>query len=362
MNLHIVPDSKYTNTFCANLIELGILQNNKVIVRSNKKPKYLTPDLPWAPLYSSRFRRLVGDTATYDAVFIHLFSPLMYRWVAGNTFKELNWMVWGADLYNLPFIRQNFYEAITRKHLSKSTSVNEWLYLLKVWVTNMPYKNKAYSKVDHVLTWMESEHTFARTHLSSLHAGQKFFFYENPLPYQKLDMLGLPALSAERVIPSIIVGNSGYPTNNHLDAVDYLIRNNVRANLRIPVSYGDKGYVKFLKKKLAEYTLGSVEFIDRYMGFDEYLNFLKDADALIMNNIRPQGYGNVFMMLYLGKPVFLNKNNISQPDLEKNGILTNDWAELKSTINVSFAERNKRAIINLLSHERLLEIYRNLFS
>ena len=58
MNLHIVPDSKYINTFCANLIELGILQNNKVIVRSNKKPKYLSPDLPWAPLYSSRFKEV----------------------------------------------------------------------------------------------------------------------------------------------------------------------------------------------------------------------------------------------------------------------------------------------------------------
>ena len=78
-------------------------------------------------------------------------------------------MVWGADLYNLPFIRQNFYEAITRKNLIKKQLVNEWLYLLKVWVTNMPYKNKAYSKVDHVLTWMESEYTFATNTSAALH-------------------------------------------------------------------------------------------------------------------------------------------------------------------------------------------------
>ena len=61
----------------------------------------------------------------------------------------------------------------------------------------MPYKNKAYSKVDHVLTWMESEYTFAKAHLSSLQAAQKFFFYENPLPYQKLDTTCTDAVTSK---------------------------------------------------------------------------------------------------------------------------------------------------------------------
>lgn len=361
MNLHIVPDSKYINTFCANLSELDLLKNNKVIVRSNKKLKFITLDLPWAPLYSSQFKALAGDTSAYDAVFIHLFSPLMYRWVARHSFKSLNWMVWGVDLYNLPFVRQDFYGPLTRKMSSKRGSALEWLYLLKVWATNMPYKNKAYSKVTNVLTWMETEFSFAKTKLPPLHAGKKFFFYENPLPYQQLDTVGM-SVTPGKGTPTIIVGNSGYPANNHLDAVDYLIRNKVKANLSLPVSYGDSHYIRLLKKKLDGYPLGTVEFIDRYLNFDEYLHYLKNADALIMNNIRPQGYGNVLMMLYLGKPVFLNQYNLSLPDLKKNGIVTNDWSELKSIASISGTEGNKKAIINLLSHDRLLEVYRELFS
>ncbi len=363
MNLHIVPDSKYINTFYANLVELGILENNKIIVRSNRKLKYITKDIPWAPLYSSRFTELAGNTMNYEKVFIHLFSPLMYRWVAGHSFKELNWMVWGADLYNLPFIKENFHETITEKNLSRSSSVGEWLYLLKVWVTNMPYMRSAYAKVDHLLTWMNAEYTFARIKIPGLRAKQQFFFYENPLPYQKLDTLGLPDSATEtRAIPSIVVGNSGYPTNNHLDVVEHLMKNRIEANLFFPVSYGDVKYVKFLKKKLARYPLGSVEFIDQYMSFDEYLTFLKNTDALVMNNIRPQGYGNVLMMLYLGKAVFLNKKNISLPDLEENGIRTNDWREMTSLLRIDKSDGNKSAIINLLSHNRLLEVYRDLFA
>lgn len=363
MNLHIVPDSKFINTFCANLQELGVLQNNKVIVRSNKKLQYIEQDLSHAPLYSSKFRSLVGDTMQYDAVYIHLFSPLMYRWVTMHAFKELNWIVWGADLYNLPFIHVNFYEEITRKKYStKNKSIAEWLYLLKVWFTNMPYKKKAYSKVDNILTWMKSEYAFARTNIPSLRAEHKFFFYENQLPYQQLDATALPSREIERTLPSIIVGNSGYPTNNHLDVVEYMILHNVKANLYIPVSYGDRHYINFLKQNLADYTNGTIEFIDKYMSFDEYLNFLRDSDALVMNNIRPQGYGNVLMMLYLEKPVFLNERNISFPDLKVNGIVTCDWKEMNSILYRKKTNENKEAILTLLSHNRLLRVYQELFS
>jgi len=363
MNLHIVPDSKFINTFCANLKELGVLQNNKIIVRSTKKLQYIENDLPYAPLYSSAFKRLMGDTRQYDAVYIHLFSPLMYRWVAMHSFKELNWIVWGADLYNLPFIHVNFYEEITsKKYSTKNRSVMEWLYLMKVWITNMPYKEKAYSKVDNILTWMKTEYAFAKSNIPSLHAGHRFFFYENQQPYQKLDAMTLSNRAVDRTLPSIIVGNSGYPTNNHLDVLEYMILKNIKANIYIPISYGDRRYIDFLKQTLAGYVNGKIEFMDKYMSFDEYLDFLGEADALVMNNIRPQGYGNVLMMLYFGKPVFLNDKNISLDDLRLNGIVTNDWSEMNSVLNLKKSNQNKEAIIKLLSHDRLLGVYREFFS
>jgi hypothetical protein len=36
------------------------------------------------------------------------------------------------------------------------------------------------------------------------------------------------------------------------------------------------------------------------MAFEEYLNFLAASDGLIMNTVRPQGYGNILMMMYVG--------------------------------------------------------------
>ena len=108
--------------------------------------------------------------------------------------------------------------------------------------------------------------------------------------------------------------------------VQFLEDNRIQADLLIPVSYGDKRYISFLKKHL-KFKYGKVEFVDRYMEFEEYLNFLATSDGLIMNTIRPQGYGNILMMMYIGKPVFFNPKNISLQDLDSAGL---KWEPIES--------------------------------
>jgi dTDP-N-acetylfucosamine:lipid II N-acetylfucosaminyltransferase len=361
MYLHIVPDSKFSQVFFHNLLEIDLVKNNRVVVRTReKKLKYIKHDLPFAPLYSSRFKDIVGDTSTYERVYIHQFSPLMYRWVAINRFTELNWMTWGTDLYNLPFIQQDFYEPITGAYV-KSAAKNDWMYLLKLYATNMMFKNSAYSKVQHVLTWMNTEFNFAKQSLSSLNAGHQFFFYENEVPYHQLDSLTKVSSAKQNVPLSIIVGNSGTPTNNHLDAVKKIAESGVEANLYIPLSYGDQSYVSFLKQNLGFYKNGRIEFMEKFMAFNEYLAFLSNTDALVMNHVRPQGYGNIFMMMYLNKPVFMNSKNISLPDLQAGGL---KWQSLENIhlLKGQIEAENKAAVKNMLSHERLLMTYKNLFS
>jgi dTDP-N-acetylfucosamine:lipid II N-acetylfucosaminyltransferase len=365
MNLHIVTDSSISATFHRNLKALGLSDNNRIVVRSNKdRLNYIKEDLPFGPLYTAAFNTAVGDTRQYEKVFIHQFSPLMYRWVATHEFKELNWMVWGTDLYNLPGVDFNFYQPLTWKNfVRKDFSRETFLFKLKVWLTNSIFKRKAYSKVSHVMTWMEKEYEFARRHLPSLKAEHQFFFYENDVPYYKLDgfLEKVPEIG-KRSVPRLIIGNSGTPTNNHLDSIRKLEEQKVNADLVIPVSYGDKRYVHFLKKNIPLYSGGKIEFVERFMAFNEYVEFLMDSDGLVMNTLRPQGYGNILMMLYLEKPVFLNSRNISLSDLRKNGIAVQDLDMIGSTELLSGRFQNKEAILNFFSHDRLKKIYQELFA
>src|SRR5690606_4611656 len=101
-------------------------------------------------------------------------------------------------------------------------------------------------------------------------------------------------------------------------------------------------------------------FLERYMPFEEYLNLIASSAGLIMNTLRPQGYGNILMMMYLGKPVYFNRKNISLPDLDRAGL---NWLPIEalSPIHSKPDLINDDAVINFLSHELLTNVYRSLF-
>ncbi len=158
MNLHIAPDNAFTNKFYENILEAGLAHNNRIVIRTNdSKLKSVKFDVPFARLYSRSFNDLIGDTLRYDKVFIHYFTPLLYRWVATHEFRQVNWMVWGGDLYNLPWLDDSCYEPVTfEKFVDRNRSLRSHLYDLKVWVTQRPFRKRAYSKINNVLTWMRS--------------------------------------------------------------------------------------------------------------------------------------------------------------------------------------------------------------
>jgi dTDP-N-acetylfucosamine:lipid II N-acetylfucosaminyltransferase len=362
MNLHIVPDNVFINKFYDNLLELGIAENNRLVVRTNSKTvRYLKHNFPFAPLYSGAFEELTGPTRAYQKVFIHQFTPLLYRWVATHELRELNWMVWGSDLYNLPAVRMELYESLTlRRYIKRKFSASDFLYRAKVAILHEAFRSGAYMKVSHILTWMKSEYDFASNHLTDLKAGHRFFFYENDMPYQALDeVMREPPPRNDK--PLYILGNSSTAELNHMDAVAWMNEAGVKADLALPISYGDARYSHFLKNNLLFYRGGELRFVDQYMNFNEYLQFLYKVDGLIMNNIRPQGYGNIFMMMYLGKKVFLNEKNLSIPELTRAGLIWRAVTKMNVSDDLNWKE-NRTAVTKLLSHSSLLETYGQLFS
>src|SRR5690606_27256049 len=114
-----------------------------------------------ARLYTSQFSELVGDTQVYEKVYIHQLTPLLYHWIANHQFNELNWMVWGADLYNLPSVHVPLYEHLTlTKYVRKKISIQDLMYRSKVFLLHSFSRDRAYAKISNVLTWMKSEYEF----------------------------------------------------------------------------------------------------------------------------------------------------------------------------------------------------------
>src|SRR5690606_40723105 len=98
---------------------------------------------------------------------------LLFRWVATHDFRQLGWMIWGADLYNLPFVKMPLYERQTlREYVRGTFSIQNFLYRAKVRFLHERWKEAAYGKIDQVLTWMTSERKSTR--LNSSHVKNSY--------------------------------------------------------------------------------------------------------------------------------------------------------------------------------------------
>ncbi len=362
MNLHIIQEGVFAEAFYGNLKVFDLLGNNKFFIRHTS---YFTgrmdANIPHGKL--DELESKVGKTTSFDKVFIHQLPTAYYKWIADHEFNELNWLIWGADLYHLPFIKQFLYEPLTlQKYVKDAWSWNEFLFKLKYNLITRKHKVSCYSKIDNILTWMHGEYDFARRAIPELEAGYKFFIYENKIPYDEIVSFRSRPESVNKV-PKLIIGNSGTPSNNHLDAVRNLMDQNIMADLLLPVSYGEKKYIEFLKRNLCDYKNGTITFLDKFLPVHEYLSLLQSCDALVINSIRPQAYGNIFMMMLLNKPVFFNSRNISLQDLNHYRMEWRSMENLKQFLESkeSFLPDNE-GLLNLTSRENLRRVYKDLFS
>src|SRR5690606_33260206 len=114
-----------------------------------------------------------------------------------------------------------------------------------------------------------------------------YFLWNNKFEYDQLNsQLGNilpPFMQAtvsnrmENVVPckeksnSLLIGNSGSPYNNHLDAIEVLKKCNYRGNIWIPFSYGDKYKYNQKVKKAALYFGLRVNFIENFIPYEEYI-------------------------------------------------------------------------------------------
>jgi dTDP-N-acetylfucosamine:lipid II N-acetylfucosaminyltransferase len=355
MNLHIFPDSVFAKAFYRNLQSFYLTENNQVVI-NKENAKHIEDGIVFAPVNSSKFSQIIKSTYHYDAVFIHYFTPAIYRWVAKNNFKKLCWCVWGGDIYNLPWGKNNNFEPITSSIFKKSYSWQETIFTLKVSFFYAFYKTKAWLKVNEVYTWMEEEFIFTKSCFAK-QATHTFFYYEGEVPYDS-DLVINKNYKTEAYI---ILGNSGSPQNNHADILYFLNEIHFKKKIVIPVSYGNKEYISRLKSHTKKYSNLTIQWVEEFMPIEQYNNLLANADAFIMYALRPQGMGNVFAIMNMGVPVYLNPKSAAYQALVSIGFNCYKAEDLAKEI-IHQPEKNKALIKLKFGHNQTKKIYRDLFT
>lgn len=290
------------------------------------------------------------------------------------------WFIWGYDLYNAwPVLQEKIYSRLTQSFLNKDKEWRNilknrfkkslWSYKLFLWFhkKNNPRFSPIYEKlapthkdyyeavqrVDVVVPVVKAEmKILRRMDIPAVYAPFSYVYLESLVKIDQPEHRGL----------NILVGNSGAPSNNHLEIFQMLSRINLNGRkIYVPMSYGGSDAYRDLIIKKGYELLGE-NFIPmvQFLTLDAYTQIISSCGTILFNQIRQQGVGNIVAMAYLGAQIFLNKKSPVYNEMREMGVQVfsiEDFSlkKLQVGLNEEQRKKNKRLMEETYSLKSVLK-------
>ena len=255
---------------------------------------------------------------------------ILFLFFFRNYLKYSNWIIWGGDLY--------CYEK-RKKDLK-----------YKIWYYVEDYVKK---NIGYISTLVPEDYEIAKKYYKVNGKYQKALYpFNNDFKYIE----SLIAGPKDEIY--IQIGNSADPSNNHFEIIDLLSKfKSEKIRIYAILSYGDSIYAQKVNKYGKEIFGDKFIGIFDFMSIDKYWSYIKDIDILIFNHKRQQGLGNITMLSYLEKKVYLRKEISSWSYLTKDLKLElNSFEEIESQDFQEFVTNNakgnrKKILATVFSNE-----------
>lgn len=356
--LHIIKNEKVTkNTF--NIFN-KVTPGAKFLIFANDKYEggdYLNhPDVTHIEFRYDLLQQFF-EVQQIDRVILHSLdaqkSNVVLKFLSAQV--EVIWMIWGADLYNYPSIVQNVHDPETNKILYKLDPIRQLTKMIarpfRTMITER-YRNqkKVVKRLSGIASTPKGDYDMACKVFGVKPKWYEFFYYP-------IEVILPPVLLNKKIERQgdILLGNSGDPSNNHVSVLQKLSKLNLKQRkLVVPLSYGDKAYIKEICK------IGNELFEDQFvpildfMPIDKYYELLSNCDVVLMNHTRQQGIGNLVPSIYFGAKVFLNKSNSMYDFFLNNDI---NVFEIENIKNLEKAIANDLDLEVELNRKQIFEIF-----
>lgn len=349
MNYHIITQDKFFDAYIEDIYKLHQEANNVFWVRGEKR------EMPW--LTSKRKVEYLGNDSTQyvkklrtlkpgDKLFVSWYDMFIGEVILDSGIKnELYVLVMGGDLYAEPFwYHANWlFDSKTLKCLKNNAYYGypqiNWKRKPKNWKkvydeickrnAFMPEQCQLYQqklrtmkRINYLVLPKEdlAEFEFVKKLYSGISCEFAHGVYSQN--YDVASIVSTKQYQQGEPI-NLLVGNSADPTNNYLDAFDWLVKQIKKSSRPVRVhtilSYGDKINRDFVIAKGKALFGENFMPITSFMKREEYIAFLNSMDMLVMYHNRQQAVGNIMTAITLGKPVFMKGNNPIYKMLKEQG-------------------------------------------
>lgn len=340
-NLHLLQDSIY----CKHFIEYMNLNFNPqehlfLILVEQSELKYLSfnqyPNvktiylkLGWEKCLEVNYNPILRSIYSSRKVFIHYLTDFICWLICRfNIQQDLYWIFWGSDVYS--YINIKKYDKLTDNFLQeRGIVVANYIGSIQE-----RYRKGAVRRIKYILNPFLEDYKLVK---------DNFFTEARFLPFIYPNVINIPLLNRIKKKPeknklnlypskyTILLGNSGDFSNNHVDML-YLLKKLSSKDFSViaPLSYGKKDYIKQIielgKKLLGDQFIPLINFLP----FQEYLSLINSVDIVLMNHNRQQAVGNILVLLYLGKKIYLKENTTTYRALSSQGFSIFNILQLQS--------------------------------
>lgn len=318
--LHVCTDQKFIDFAITNFNTVDNVQNDFFVIVKNELKYVKSENIIVESRWSFLAKLLLGKFKKYDAVIFHSL---------GNQFKlfikflpkklKICWIGFGFDYYDYSKLIKGYAEKKGVRYFIEK-------YIL----------NSSYQRINYFCPVLESEFLEAS---SRFNLNAEYIDWNYGSSDKVVEKLKDVYVNGD----AILIGNSAFETNNHIEIIDELVKINEEREVIIPLSYGDNNYAEMIIAKLKSTSLNYTVLRD-FLTQDEYFNILKRCAFVIMNHKRQQAAGNILIMLSLGAKVILDKENPLYSYFKQFGFKVFEKTELKS--NLSSVLLEKDMIIN----------------
>lgn len=368
--LQLMPDQKFIDYFIEQSEDVAPGSSDYWILQEPNESalKYVKSNLVTTVNWRlQNLDALINEAKAYEKIILHSFlKPFIKDFIYALDPKiPVVWMFWGADGYSFTPDQKRWFLPLTWRWKKKKKAAFRFEDLKKVY-RNLFYGTEAkrrsrtacdiIRRVNVCATWVRHDFEMIK-HINPAMLWEDYSYFTS-------DQLGLKDIEyIEPNFQRIWLGNSGWETNNHFDALTHLKNFNWSGEIVAPLSYGDPAYTKAViaqgKRDFGERFIAITDFIP----LNEYHGYLNSCGIVWMNHLRQQAAGNTLSALYMGKAVILNNMSNLYKTLKEWGIIFFNLSSLSnnSTPNPDMFAINKEIITSKLSYQHNRETIRKIY-
>lgn len=326
MIVHILPDDKFSDYAIKQFSRENGIENRFVVILEKGQAKcksiHQKDSVQIIESGSHAFKNFIDIIYQYKAIIFHNISTPDHATILDkvNSQIKIAWIFWGFEVYNrrsTQFKYLGLYSGWKHLRFLMKQALKFVAFPLinrRLYKVDYEIPKRYFRKVHYCLTDISEDHKIAEKHLKT---NFEWLWYNYYSIEETIGPLKSESVNGE----NILVGNSAYLMNNHLE-VFKTIKNFDLENRKIivPLSYGDQGYARFIKKR-GEKILGpAFSPLAEFLPLEEYNRIIQTCRVVIMNQYRHQAMGNIITMLWLGARVYLSEKSSTYKYFKRLGV------------------------------------------